>query len=331
MESQEAYSRLFALSKLNVVPDYGRIRDKTAIIVGIGGVGSVAAEMLTRCGVGRLILIDYDTVEMANMNRMFFTPDQVGMYKVEAAKATLEKISLGNTTVLPINGNICMIDSYNRFIEILKNESSSSHVLVLCCVDNYAARVTVNRACLEANQVWIESGVSETAMSGHVQFMFPGSSACFECAPPGIMATKDDEKTIVRPGVCAASLPTTMSIIAGLMVQAALKYFLGFGKVGGCLGYEALGDFFPSYDIKPNPDCASERCRAHQKTVVPVKCMHSMHEVESDNDKTVHESNDWGIEIVAQVACRNPEDEVKPSRNLESLSVTELMNRLRNN
>lgn len=44
---------------------------------GIGGVGSVAAEMLTRCGIGQLLLYDYDKVELANMNRLFFRPDQV--------------------------------------------------------------------------------------------------------------------------------------------------------------------------------------------------------------------------------------------------------------
>lgn len=42
------------------------------VIVGVGGVGSVTAEMLVRCGIGRLILFDYDKVEMANMNRLFF-------------------------------------------------------------------------------------------------------------------------------------------------------------------------------------------------------------------------------------------------------------------
>lgn len=41
-------------------------------VVGVGGVGSVAAEMLTRCGVGRLLMYDYDRVELANMNRLFF-------------------------------------------------------------------------------------------------------------------------------------------------------------------------------------------------------------------------------------------------------------------
>lgn len=47
------------------------------ILQGIGGVGSVAAEMLTRCGIGRLLLYDYDKVELANMNRLFFRPEQV--------------------------------------------------------------------------------------------------------------------------------------------------------------------------------------------------------------------------------------------------------------
>ena len=57
--------------------------------MGIGGVGSVAAEMLVRCGVGALFLYDYDKVELANMNRLFFRPDQCGMTKTDAAAETL--------------------------------------------------------------------------------------------------------------------------------------------------------------------------------------------------------------------------------------------------
>lgn len=45
--------------------------------------------MLTRCGIGKLILIDYDQVEMENMNRLFFRPDQCGITKTEAAYQTL--------------------------------------------------------------------------------------------------------------------------------------------------------------------------------------------------------------------------------------------------
>ena len=51
----------------------------------MGGVGSVAAEMLARCGIGRLLMYDYDSVELANMNRLFFRPEQCGMTKTDAA------------------------------------------------------------------------------------------------------------------------------------------------------------------------------------------------------------------------------------------------------
>ena len=61
------YSRLMALQRMGIVTDYERIRDQTIAIVGIGGVGSVAAEMLTRCGVGRLLMYDYDKVRLSLM------------------------------------------------------------------------------------------------------------------------------------------------------------------------------------------------------------------------------------------------------------------------
>lgn len=60
-------------------------RNLQVAVVGMGGVGSVAAEMLTRCGVGHLLMYDYDKVELANMNRLFFRPEQCGMTKTDAA------------------------------------------------------------------------------------------------------------------------------------------------------------------------------------------------------------------------------------------------------
>lgn len=68
------YSRLMALKRMGVVKNYEAIRDHSVLIIGVGGIGSVVAEMLTRCGIGKLILFDYDRVELANMNRMFYLP-----------------------------------------------------------------------------------------------------------------------------------------------------------------------------------------------------------------------------------------------------------------
>ena len=94
--------------------------------------------------------------------------------------------------------------------------SEASRVdLVLSCVDNYEARMVINQACNALGQTWMESGVSEDAVSGHIQLLVPGETACFECAPPLVVASGIDERTLKREGVCAASLPTTMGIVAG--------------------------------------------------------------------------------------------------------------------
>lgn len=95
-----------ALKKMGVVENYEKIRTFSVLIVGVGGVGSVVAEMLTRCGIGKLILYDYDKVELANMNRLFYTPQQVGLSKVEAAKETLKFIN-PDLIIEAYNLNIC--------------------------------------------------------------------------------------------------------------------------------------------------------------------------------------------------------------------------------
>ena len=170
------YSRLMALKRMGIVRDYEQIRQKTVLIVGVGGVGSVASEMLTRCGIGKLILFDYDKVELANMNRLFFQPDQSGQSKVEAAASTLSFIN-PDVQIERHNMNITLIDKFDLFMNRMKhghlNEGQPVD-LVLSCVDNFEARMAINTACNELGQIWMESGVSENAVSGHIQTIIPG-------------------------------------------------------------------------------------------------------------------------------------------------------------
>ena len=91
--------------------------------------------------------------------------------------------------------------------------------------------------------------------------IFNGETACFACAPPLVIAAEGDENQIKRDGVCAASLPTTMGIIAGFLSQTVLKYLLDFGEVSHFLGYNAFTDFFPRYPMGPNPDCSERKCQ----------------------------------------------------------------------
>jgi len=165
---------------------------------------------------------------------------------------------------------------------------------VLSCVDNFEARMAINAACNEINQTWFESGVSENAVSGHIQFLIPGDTACFACAPPLVVASNIDEKTLKKDGVCAASLPTTMAIVAGFLVQNTLKYLLKFGQVTHYLGYNAMQDFFPTMSVKPNETCDDYFCRQRQKEIKQFKLLNPVKEEEIKEETVIHETNDWG-------------------------------------
>lgn len=310
------YSRLMALKRMHIVKNYERIRDCTVIIVGVGGVGSVAAEMLTRCGIGKLILYDYDKVEMANMNRLFYQPSHQGLSKVEAATKTLTFINPDvefdhyNYDITKVDNYVHLLDKIQHGAKILTppsdNKDSQRVDLVLSCVDNFEARMTINRACNEVNQIWMESGVSENAVSGHIQVIKPGETACFACAPPLVVASEIDERTLKKEGVCAASLPTTMAIVAGMLVQNALKYLLEFGKVTPYLGYNALEDFFPTWSMKPNPECSDRFCvERQQEFKIKEREKKPEDKKEPDQPEIPSEENEFGIEVVES----NQEDE----------------------
>jgi len=298
VKDDNPYSRLMALQRMGIVQEYEKVREKTVAVVGVGGVGSVAAEMLTRCGIGRLLLYDYDSVELANMNRLFFRPEQAGMTKVEAAKQTLEGIN-PDVAIEGFDFSITTMSGYERFVQSIsggEGPGGSRVDLVLSCVDNYEARISINQACLELGQTWMESGVSEDAVSGHIQVVDPGRTACFECVPPLVVASGVDEKTLKREGVCAASLPTTMGMVAGMLVQNTLKYLLKFGRVTPYLGYSALTDFFPTMDILPNPGCSNSLCCRRQKEYQERKTNEAP-EVEEEEEAPLHEDNEWGISV----------------------------------
>lgn len=112
-----------------------------------------------------------------------------------------------------------------------------------------------------------------------------------------MVASNIDEKTLKREGVCAASLPTTMGIIAGFLVQNSLKHLLKFGQVTNYLGYSALTDFFPTMNLKPNPNCDDSNCCKRQKEFAakpkPQKIIEAVAE-----ERPVHEDNEWGISLV---------------------------------
>ncbi|XP_069067995.1 ubiquitin-like modifier-activating enzyme 5 isoform X1 [Pleurodeles waltl] len=243
------------------------------------------------------------------MNRLFFQPHQAGLSKVEAAEHTLRNIN-PDVQFEVHNYNITTVDNFQHFMDRLSFgglEEGKPVDLVLSCVDNFEARMAINTACNELGQIWMESGVSENAVSGHIQLLIPGESACFACAPPLVVAANIDEKTLKREGVCAASLPTTMGVVAGILVQNVLKYLLKFGTVSYYLGYNAMQDFFPTMIMKPNPNCDDSYCRKQQEIYKAKEAAKPKEEAMVLEEDVVHEDNEWGIELVSEVS----EEELK--------------------
>lgn len=296
------YSRLMALKRMGIVKNYENIRKFCVAIVGVGGVGSVAAEMFVRCGIGKVILFDYDHVEWSNMNRLFYQPHQIGSSKVSAAGVTLSKIN-PDVVIETHDMDITTVKNYEIFIDILESNGlvkGNPVDLVLSCVDNFEARMAINSACNEKNITWFESGVAENAVSGHIQMIVPGKTACFACAPPLMVSSGIDEKSIKKEGVCAASLPTTMGIIAGFLVQNALKKLLQFGQVSEYLGYMALIDYFPTMSLKPNPFCQDDHCRVRQEEYNLSEKLPETSETSLLEDNVIHDDNTWGITLLSE-------------------------------
>ena len=95
-----------------------------------------------------------------------------------------------------------------------------------------------------------------------------------------------------------------MGIVAGLLVQNTLKFLLKFGSVSPFLGYNALDDFFPSYAMKPNPECDDSFCIKRQKEYQERTKITSTVKVEQEvvEDQVLHEDNQWEISVVEESA-----------------------------
>ncbi len=242
----ERYARL----KLFPFADFSVLGGRKIAIVGVGGLGATCAEIMTRSGVGRLALFDYDRLEEANLNRLIYRTDQVGMHKVKALK---EHLLSANPDVKIATYPYDVTDGkgYDSFLR----EAGKSD-LVLGCVDSFQVRLFLNAKCIKLKVPLIDGGASLDGINGSVHVIIPGKTPCYRCNKP---ALKDESTVDLRragDGACHfTSLPTTMCIIASLQCQEALKHLLGFGSVAPYILYYGLEGRLERYDWERDPKC----------------------------------------------------------------------------
>ncbi|MFT5286831.1 MAG: molybdopterin/thiamine biosynthesis adenylyltransferase [Planctomycetota bacterium] len=179
------------------------------LIVGCGATGGILAQELVRAGVGEIVLVDRDIVELSNLPRqvLFAEADATqGSLKVEAARRTLS--SIGGPTQLITHADHLDADNLGEY--------AAGCDLILDGTDNLPTRYLINDYCVEAGLPWIYSGV--VGSSGLILPVLPGKSACLRCLfpdppPPGTLETCDSA------GVLLPAVAVVGSVAAGFALR----------------------------------------------------------------------------------------------------------------
>ena len=119
------------------------LKNKTIIVLGLGGVGGYVVESLTRCGIGHLILVDYDKVDITNINRQIIaTYDNIGKLKTDCFKERISKIN-----------KECKVTLINEFYGIDNKDSLfNEHIdYVIDCCDSLDSKKILIEECFKRN------------------------------------------------------------------------------------------------------------------------------------------------------------------------------------
>ncbi len=242
MDDQELlrYSRQIMLPEIDI-EGQERLASSTVLIVGLGGLGSPASMYLAAAGVGTLVLVDPDVVELSNLQRQIVhaTAD-IDRLKVESARDHLR--TLNPHTEIHI--------AAKRFYDESAAELLDGVDAVVDGSDNFATRFAVNEACYRYSKPFI-SGAA-TRFDGQVSVFRPGQNggACYRCL---FDDTGVEQETCSATGVVAPLL----GIIGSIQALETIKVLTGIGDAleGRLLCLDALSMEWRSISVPPDPEC----------------------------------------------------------------------------
>lgn len=149
------YEMEFQLNVRHTQKIQDKIKNSTVYIAGLGGLGSNAAVSLARIGIGKLVLVDYDVVELSNLNRQYYFVDQIGMKKTEALAETINRC---NPFIKVETKNVLI--NKNNISSIFKD----ADLIIEALDDNKSKALLVNKILLEMNHKII---VASSGMAGY--------------------------------------------------------------------------------------------------------------------------------------------------------------------
>lgn len=230
-----------------------KLRDAKVAIVGVGGLGSNVAMQLAAMGVGHIILIDMDHVDLTNINRQpLYDENDVKKPKAIAAAQKLSEIN-SKIEVVPVVG---------RF------EQNTHHIenadLIVDGLDSISARLLLNAFAVKFKVPYVFASVE--GYYGNVSTILPGKTACLRCFMP---SGKGEEKACAH-GVYPPAVFLASAIEASEAISIAVN---GTSPLAGkLLVFDASSYAFDVTDLKRNPSCPvcggqSGPARSNQKDV----------------------------------------------------------------
>jgi len=217
-----------------------KLMGSSALIVGAGGLGSPSAIYLALAGVGTIGIVDFDVVEISNLQRQILhhTSD-IGRPKLQSARDNIISYNPDTNVVL----HEVRLESHNA------REIISQYDLVINGADNFATRYLVNDACYLEGKPLVDGSI--LIFDGQATLFLPGQG-CYRCLfpeppPPGLVPN------CAEAGVLGA----LTGLVGSIQATEALKLILGIGEslVSRLLLIDALSMSFREVRLKRNPSC----------------------------------------------------------------------------
>ena len=234
------YSRQILLPQFDVQGQQ-KLLDAQVLIIGLGGLGSPVAMYLAAAGIGRLILVDHDEVELSNLQRQIIhRTENIGQAKVESARQNLQAL----------NPDVA-IHCINHKLDDTELEQLVATVdVVVDATDNFPSRFAINRACVK-NKKPLVSGAA-IRMEGQVSIfdLRDTDSPCYRC-----LYDEDGslEETCSENGVMAPMV----GIIGSIQAMETIKLIASIGETltGKLLITDSLHQEWRSMKLKKDPNC----------------------------------------------------------------------------
>ncbi|NHZ97441.1 molybdopterin-synthase adenylyltransferase MoeB [Massilia sp. CCM 8734] len=235
------YSRHILLDEIGIEGQQ-RALAASALVIGAGGLGSPAALYLASAGIGRIVLVDDDDVDLTNLQRQILhTTGRVGQAKVDS----------GRTALLAINPDIDVVALRERADDARLAELVGQASVVLDCSDNFATRHAVNRACV-AHKVPLVSG-AVIRFDGQISVFDArrDDSPCYSCLFP-----QDQHFEDVACSTMGVFAPL-VGVVGAMQAAEALKLVMqvGHSLAGRLLLLDGRAMEWTSIGVARNAGC----------------------------------------------------------------------------